>query len=248
MFGYIPSERANRLPAALLAYAVALAVFLLIPPLLKNPVGPPAGLTGQEALDALTPLVAIPLAWYVMDLGGGLGRLGMVVFLIAAAAWVEGQGIHLAANAIDDTFPTGTLTDAWVKTPAGELTHWLDEVGSHWLWHVAWSVISFLLLATAMSGHGRSATGGGVVAAAAGAIHGGTFFMVTTEGVTTMLGIPVSVVLLLWSLVAIALGRSRSPIVTFFAVSSAVTLAAYLGWAAINGWTLPEPCSTVLHC
>ena len=90
----LPS-RIDRLPAALLAYAIALAVLLLVPPYLKAAVGPPEEFTLQEATDLLTPLVIIPLAWLVLDLTGGLGRRGLVAFLVVAALWVEGQGIHL---------------------------------------------------------------------------------------------------------------------------------------------------------
>lgn len=250
MLGYIPSTRADRLPAVLLAYAVALAAFVLLPPLFRGPASAalPVGFTLQEGLDLLTPLVVIPLAWYAMDLGGGLGRIGLVAFLLVAVLWVEGQAIHLAANGIGDAFPSPADADVFYRTPPGDLAHWLDEVASHWLWHLAWSGMSILLLATAMSGHGRSASGGGPLTGLAGLIHGGTLFMATTEGVTTMIGIPVSVGILLWTLVAVALGRSRSPIVTFLAVSSLATLLAYLGWAAANGWTLPEPCKTVLSC
>ena len=100
------SRRADRLPAALLAYALALAALLLVPPYLKVSVGPPQAFTLQEAADLLTPLVVVPLAWIVFDLAGGLGRRGLVAFLVVAALWVEGQGIHLAANAIGDAFPT----------------------------------------------------------------------------------------------------------------------------------------------
>ena len=109
MTGPTPARRADELPAALLGYAVVLAAFLLVPPYLKASVGPPQAFTLQEAADLLTPLVVIPLAWLVFDLAGGFGRRGLVAFLVIGALWVEGQGIHLAANAIGDAFPPGTV-------------------------------------------------------------------------------------------------------------------------------------------
>ena len=121
---------------------------LLVPPYLKASVGPPRAFTLQEAADLLTPLVIVPLAWIVFDLAGGLGRRGMVAFLAVAALWVEGQGIHLAANAIGDAFPHAA-TEAFYQTVPGELDLWLDETLSHWMWHVAWVGLAILMLAAA---------------------------------------------------------------------------------------------------
>ena len=76
MAAAVSSQRTERLPGALLAFAVALAFFMLVPPLLTASVGPPAGFTLQEAIDLLTPLIVIPLAWYVFDLAAAWGRIG----------------------------------------------------------------------------------------------------------------------------------------------------------------------------
>jgi hypothetical protein len=235
----VEPQRAYRLSWALLGYAVALAVLLLVPPFLTASVGPPTGFTGQEAVDLFTPLIVIPLAWYVFDLTGGLGRVGLLAFLIIGAVWIEGQAIHLAANAVGDAVPPDA-TEAFVRTAPGELNHWLDETLSHWMWHIAWVALSILLLAAATRTQSASAAGTSLTAAAAGFVHGATFFVVTVEGVTTVLGIPASIVLLLWSA---SLARRRlgsRPVVVFFLVASVVTLVGYAGWAALHGGTLPE--------
>ena len=239
MTGPAPSRRADRLPAALLAYAVALAVFLLVPPYLKASVGPPAAFTLQEAADLLTPLVVIPFAWLVFDLAGGLGRRGLVAFLVIGALWVEGQGIHLAANAIGDAFPPGGAA-AFYRTVPGDLDLWLDETLSHLMWHAAWVALSILLLAAATRAGVPPIPRVSATAAVAGLIHGATFFVVSVEGVTTLLGIPASILILAWTLRAWQHGFARRPAVSFFLVTSLVTLAGYVGWGALNGWTLPE--------
>jgi hypothetical protein len=229
----------DRLPAALLAYSTALAVLLLVPPYLAASVGPPEAFTLQEAIDLFTPLVVIPLAWLAFDLAGGLGRPGLVAFLVLAAAWVEGQGIHLAANAVGDAF-THDAADAFYRTVPGELNLWLDETLSHWLWHIAWVGLAVLLLAAATRGAAVDRDRVSLAAGVAGAIHGAVFFVVTVEGVTALLGLPASLLLLAWSAVAARRGLARHPVVTFFLVSTAVTLLGYLAWAAANDWTLPE--------
>jgi hypothetical protein len=235
----VSSERTNRLPQALLGYALALAILTLVPPLLTTSVGPPTGFTLQEAADLLTPLIVIPLAWYVFDLSGGLGRVGLVAFLVIAAVWIEGQAIHLAANAIGDAVPPGAV-EAFVRTAPGDLDHWLDETLSHWMWHVGWVALSILLLAAASRTPSAPAAGTSMTAAAAGFVHGATFFVVTVEGATTLLGIPASIVLLAWSASLARRGLAGRPVVVFFLVASVVTLVGYIGWAALQGGTLPE--------
>jgi hypothetical protein len=230
---------ASRLPFALLAYSVALAAFALVPPYLHAIVGPPAGFTLQEAADLLTPVVVIPLAWHAFDLAGGFRRPGAIAFLVIAAVWIEGQGIHLAANAIGDALPHDTLEDFY-QTPPGELDHWLDESLSHWMWHLAWVALSGLFLLAGARGRTDTSGVGVAASAVAGFVHGVTFFLVTVEGVTTLLGIPASLTFLVWSGLASRGHRPARPVVVFFAVSSIVALVGYVAWAALNGWSLPE--------
>lgn len=238
----------RRLPIALAAYALGLGVFLLVPPYLKPSVGPPVGFTQQEAADLLTPLVVIPLAWWVLELAsGGLGRRMTVAFILIAALWIEGQGIHLAANAIGDAFGPHGSADTFYATVPGDLDLWLDETLSHWMWHVAWVLLSALMLWVATVGLGAPTFGaegaGRTIAGVAGFLHGATFFVVSVEGVTTALGIPATVIFLGWSAVLAlrgAHGTPARPVVDFFLVASLTTLVGYVGWAALHGWTLPE--------
>lgn len=242
----VDDGRSASLPRALLAYAVALAVFLLIPPNLHPTVGPPTWFTLQEATDLLTPVVIIPLAWLVLDRSGPIRGRTLVAFLVISAVWVEGQGIHLGANAIGDAFARGDARDAFYATPAGDLDHWLDEVLSHWMWHLAWAALAILMVGVAMRKREWPTGTGGATTAFAGLVHGITFFFVTTEGRTTALGIPLSIGLLAWSGRETARG-STHPVFRFSLVASIVTLVAYLVWAAINGGHLIEPCD-VLRC
>ncbi len=239
MSGSTTIRRAD-LPVALLLYSGALAFFLLVPPFLTPGVGPPAGFTWQETLDIVAPLVVLPLAWLAFDAAGGLGRAGNVLFIVVAVAWVEAHGIHLAANAIGDVFQAGPARDAFYATPAGDLDHWLDEVLSHWIWHLAWVAISVLIIAAGMRSPGSRHEPFSATAATAGLIQGATFFVVTVEGSTAALGIPWSIALLAWALVASSRGLARRPVATFFLLTAVVTLVGYAGWAAVNEWTLPE--------
>src|SRR4029077_13976422 len=121
----------------------------LIPPTLKATVGPPKDFTLQEAMDLLTPLVVIPLGWWVLD---GIDRLRgrtFIAFLLIAVVWVEAHGIHLAANAISDAFAAGARRHSFFGTDARAHDHFLDEDLSHWLWHIAWVALGVLMLVLA---------------------------------------------------------------------------------------------------
>jgi hypothetical protein len=243
------ARRSRSLPVAILAYAIALAAFLLVPPILHASVGPPVGFTLQEGVDLFTPIVVLPLAWWVLECLGGLGRRELLVFLVIAIVWVEGQAIHLATNAIGDVFTAGPARDAFYATQAGDLDHWFDEGLGHWLWHLAWAALSVLMLFVASrrsASPAASVAGMGAlaVAAVAGVIQGVTFFFVTVEGETTLLGVPFSVAVVAWTVRETARG-STNPAIRFFLVSAAVTLLAYIGWIALEGWPFAEPCAVI---
>lgn len=229
---------ARRLPWALLTYALALAVFLLVPPRLGGEPGLYPGFTWQEAVDLATPIVVIPLAWLIADLAGGLGRLGTIVFLVIAAVWIEGQAIHLATNGVGDTLAACTERPVFYDTVPGALTHWYDEWLGHWLWHAAWAALSLLLLAVGSRSTAATSGVGPWLAVAAGVVHGFVFGIVTIEGETYPLGILVSLALLAWGALELQRGPRGRPVVGFFVASSLVTLVGYLFWAVAYGWPL----------
>lgn len=233
---------------------------LLIPPTLKATVGPPRGFTLQELVDLFTPLVVLPLGWWVVSAMRPIrGRL-LLALLVVSAVWIEAQGIHLAANAIGDVFDAGAARDAFYATDAGALDHYLDEDLSHWAWHAAWVALTALMVWCSWAGPSRRlaaatpppvigrglAAGTAVATGAAGLIHGVVFFLVTAEGGTAGLGIPASIALLAAGIAGRRRGERR-PVLDFVLIASTVTLALDAVWAALHGGRLVEPCS-VLGC
>jgi hypothetical protein len=73
-----------------------------------------------------------------------------------------------------------------------------------------------------------------------------TFFFVTTEGGTAVLGAGLSLVLVAVGGHAMRRGGAH-PVVRFLVVASVVTLATYALWALANGGRLVQPCE-VLGC
>lgn len=232
----------DRLGLALLGFAVALAVFLLLPPFIGGQVGPIEHFTGQEAADLFTPIVTMPLAALVFDLLGRSSLRLRLLFITLVAAWVLGQGLHLGTNALGDVFKVGPERDAFYATPVGKLDHWLDETLSHWIWHLAWVGLLVLFVVGARTASrdappaGRRADG---LAAAAGAVHGFTWLVVTVEGDTALLGIPAAALFLVLGLIGRRSGNSSRTLATFLVAGSVLALVCYGLWLVLYGWPMP---------
>ncbi len=242
-YGWI--ARRDGVTVALLGFALALAVFLLVPPFLTDETGLAPSFTGQEAMDLFTPVVAMAVFMLAIELTGRSGTWLRVLMVAVVAVWVAGQGIHLAANAIGDVFDAGPARDAFYATPVGMLDHWLDEVLSHWLWHVGWLGLLGGLLWVGSAGRADGTVPAmipSVLAGFAGAVHGLTWFIVTDEGRTWQLAIPATVVVLALASLFRRRDGSGRVITTFLIVGSGVALALYAVWVVVAGW---EPKSII---
>lgn len=91
----------------------------------------------QDAFDILTPLVLIPIYWLLFRHAAANGKsLGEeIAFVVLAAVWVEGQGMHLSANSIDnliEALARGQIIDIRA-TDIYRLTYFFDEHLSHYM-------------------------------------------------------------------------------------------------------------------
>ena len=242
-YGWV--ARREGVALSLLGFAVALLVFLMVPPFLTNEVGLAPGFTGQEAMDLITPVATMALFVVAMELTGRSGTWLRVLAAAVIAVWVAGQGIHLAANGIGDVFASGAPRDAFYATPVGMLDHWLDEVLSHWLWHVGWLGLLAALLwvgATGRPDGSESTAIANGLAGLGGAIHGFTWFVVTDEGGTWQLAIPAMAVVLGLAWFVRRRDGSGRVISTFLVVGAVVALVFYGAWVIVAGW---EPKSII---
>jgi hypothetical protein len=208
-------------------FALAFAAFILGPALLPAPFRAYPFLRSGDVLDLFTPLVLIPLYWSLLRAGGAgvPGRAETAAFLVLAALWVEGQAMHLAANAI------GHRSAEFAGTPAAVLVHLIDERLSHYLWHAGIVGLSWVLLRRASRGPYQDRRGGADLAVGAGILYGATYFAAIVEGGTAPLGVPFAALVVGW---VVARGRrrlGRHPLVTFLFAAHAVALLCFLGWA-----------------
>jgi hypothetical protein len=156
-----------------------------------------------------------------------------MVFMVLAALWVQGQGMHLAANSIGHLLKETTGTAAYV------LTYFYDETLGHILWHSGVMGLSALLLIRQWQNPLSGERGSLGLLLPAGIIHGLTFFVIVIEGGTALLGIPFALTAILAGLVW---GRTRlreQPLLLFFLVSYVVAMLFMAGWGLYWGG-LPE--------
>src|ERR671923_688901 len=107
---------------ALLAFAGAVLVFHHLPSL--------AGETAGDRMDLVTPFAVVGAAALV--LGRSAPRVALVVAILAAITYVDGHGIHLAANSIGHEELAGEAED---------VTHFWDETFGHIEWHLGWMLL-----------------------------------------------------------------------------------------------------------
>ena len=90
----------KRLSLLTLVFAVLSFVFFLLLIFFRTPLTLYPLMSYQDALDILTPLVLIPLYWILFKYAAGEGSslVEEIAFMVLAAFWVAGQGMHLSAN------------------------------------------------------------------------------------------------------------------------------------------------------
>ena len=216
------------------AFALAFASFIILPGLLGIPFPPYPLMHWADLLDLFTPLVLIPLYWMLFRelTGENKAPNAVIAFLLLAALWIEGQGMHLSANSISNLLGSGSSS-------VHDLVHFYDEVLSHYLWHLAIIGLSVLLLLRVGVPAEGMAIQWGLIAPSA-VLYGFTYFVAIIEGGTVPLGLPAAALLVLW----LALSRRQQArthnLSGFFLAGYGLALALFLVWFLVWGY-FPEP-------
>lgn len=225
------ATRSRRSGVLALTFAVAFIVLFLAPPFLPYRFDPFPLVNWADVVDLATPLVLIPLYWLLLTDGSAVLTPRWVIgFLVLAAAWVEGHGIHLIANA------TGHLLNGQ-SGRAVDLNEFADEVFSHYVWHGAALALSALILIRAA--RDPEAKGPVWMGVAGAAIYGFAVFLIGDEGGTPPLVVPfcAAVAVAAWTM------RRRllaSPVLTMFGLGYAFALVLFAIWFVIWHGTLPQ--------
>lgn len=218
--------------------------FAIVPPALVCSVGPVskyidingASLLAGEIIGLFVPLATIIFYWllFQLDRTDRPALYESVVFLVLAAGLAEGYGMNLSTNAV------GLRLQSMKASEAYTVTRFFDEVLSHYLWHVAMTGLSTLLLYRQwrhpLSNERASLKPEGF----AGVIYGAFFFGCIVEGGTVVIGFPYAILVTLFGLIW---GRKRfrqQPLLAFFFVANAVALILFAGWLFYWGG-FPQP-------
>lgn len=230
------AEGATHTATAALAFSVALAVLVVGPPLLPQPFAPYPLLTIGMVLDMFTPVVLLPAAWWLFRRASPdpLTALQALLFVGIIGVVIEGQAMHLAANAIGEQL-------AAIGGSAKQLTDDLDEFLSHMIWHGGLLGLSVLMLSRAsVSSLEASPRGALVMNGVAALVFGATWFLMVVEGGTGVIGVPGAVVVTGLGLWKAGPRLRRNGVASLFVGGYLFAALLFLVWAALNGWTLPQ--------
>lgn len=229
---------ATGLPAAVAAAGFALTLLILIvgPPLLPMVFGPYSLVRVGDILDLATPLILAPLAWLAFrHAAGTVPSTPMILaFLVTLAVALEGQAMHLAANAINHLVDTqGDL--------AG-LVHDIDEVFSHYVWHAGLIGLTAVMAVRARAADAVRLTPAILALIAVGAVaFGFTYFAMVAEGETAVIGIPAAAVFGAGGLLLLRRNVLRGPAASVVVLGYVLAIGLFLVWSAMNGWELVPP-------
>ena len=225
----------QRLARLTLIFAILFAVFIVTPAFLNGQFAPYPLIKNGDILDLLTPLVLIPLYWLLFQIQPirPPSQKEMLVFLVFAVLWVQGQGMHLVANSI------GHLTQTYSGSEIEQLTHFYDEILSHYIWHFGLVGLSALLIYRHWQNPFLKQRSGLRFEITAGIIHGFNYFIDIVESGTTVLGVPFAVGVVIFTLIWGRQHLRQQPILVFFFVSYSIACLFFLGWGLYWGG-LPE--------
>ena len=192
---------------ALLTFAGAVFVFHHLPTL--------AGDTAGDWVDLFTPFAVIGASALV--LGRRVVPVALVVALAGAILYVDGHGIHLAANSIGHEDLSGEAKD---------VTHFWDEDWGHGEWHLGLFV---LVGAFCLAERRRPVRVDRRLAVLAALLLGWTFFTSTVEGGTWWLELAATAVFVPWAISA------RRPLLSACAAAFALGAVLIGIWAVWHG-------------
>ena len=217
-----PAPPASRLPRAdryatperlrpelaLLVFAASFAVFQHVPSFAGG---------AADYVDLVTPF-AVAGATSLVLLSLRAAPAAIALALVAGILYVDGHGIHLAANSIGHETLAGEAED---------VTHFWDEVFGHIEWHTGWMLLIVAVgVAEALSGARRTAwPPSRSIAVATTAILGFTLFTSTVEGGTWWLAAATAAVVLVWA------ARARRPLLVTLAGAFATSSLLMIVWA-----------------
>ena len=232
----------KRLSFLTLLFAILSLVFIILLVFLRFPFPLYPLMSYQDAFDVLTPLVLIPV-YYLLFRTSSNNRPSVtevIAFMVLSALWVEGQGMHLAANSIHnlmDALAKNSVLD--VKgTDLFQLTYFFDEKLGHYLWHIGMLGLAALLIYREWRDPAGEATAWWPVILG-GIIYGLSYALIFLEGEDVFLGLPFAALVALLTLIWWRRRLARQPVLAFFFVACLTATLLFIGWGLYWGGFIP---------
>lgn len=228
----------KRLSLLTLVFAVLSTIFFLLLIFFRVPFPLYPLMSYQDALDLLTPLVLIPIYWLLFKYATSdeSNRAEEIAFMVLAAVWMLGHGMHLSANSVNNL--AEDLAKKQVLDITGtniyKLTYFFDEHLSHYLWHIGVLGLAALLIYREWRRPARL-TITWWATLLAGLIYGFTYFCIFLEGQTVPLGLPFAIILALLTLLWGRNKLAQQPLLAFFFAACLVAVVLFTGWGLYWG-------------
>ena len=196
-------------------------------------------LTLGDVFDFATPLVVIPIAFFVFSRicrteSGEQAPSGFQIIaskiLVGAGfiLYVEGHGLHLSANSL------ARLIDKAQNPVLFQAAYLWDEIISHYIWDAGVFLIAIALIVASLRRSHKSLSVSSIFYISVGAIlYGFTFTVNSIEGQTIVFVIPATIfgvaacVGLLWKN---SQSERNNPVILFFLVAYSVSLILFVYW------------------
>lgn len=227
----------KRLSSQILIFALAFSLFIILPGLINKPFSPYPSMKVSDVIDLFTPILLMPLYYLLLYYGSGKepGLSSMVVFMALTAVWVLGQGMHLAANSIGH----------WLADTMGDdinqVTHFYDEILSHYIWHLGAVALSAQLIYLEWKHPLEGQSTSILQESGAGILYGFTIAAMGLEGGTVPLLFTFSVLAALLCLIAARRDLRQQKLLTFFMVGYGFAALIFIVWGIIyRGFPQPS--------
>lgn len=224
----------KRLTVWLFIYSLCFAGFQILPAFLSYDIQ--NKFVVGDALDLFTPFILL-LVIFKLYTFFSISRNDthmpfhiIMILFIGGIAFVEGHGIHIAANAIARHLHTFAVHN----TPLFALTYFFDETLGHILWDSGLVLISIGLIFAGITSHEDEALGRkSLLVLIASLFYGFTYFVNGVEGQTVLFTLPLAfiipIAILLYGKVK-KLKIVRNPVLLLFTCAYLVALLLFLIW------------------
>ena len=190
-----------------------------------------------ELLDLLTPFAMIFLVYKLYRIlakdsaehpDARVKSSAIIILIFGGICFVEGHGMHLAANAI-----TRHLSELH-NTPLFALTYFFDEILGHILWDsgIIFLSIGIILVGSKMNQNSILVQKPVLIILAA-LLYGFTYFVNAIEGQTVVFTFPVAMLMLiaiLWLTRLRGIRLAKNPVLSFFMCAYLVAVCLFLIW------------------